>query len=114
MVKITPKAVYSKDLSLKVTKPVELTNTSKLLASKITLGNTVTVTCSSTGGTGTKQYAVFYKQKSQSSWTKVKGYSTATTAKVTPKAATAYTVRVKVKDGAGTVVNKDLALSVSK
>ena len=106
--------VVNKDFTIKVNKVTPLENTSKVSATTINLGSTVTVTCASTGGTGTKQYAVFYKQKTQTSWTKVKGYSTATTAKVTPKAATSYTVRVKAKDGAGNVVNKDFTVKVNK
>ncbi len=126
-IKVTPKAatkytirvkakdgsgtVKNKDLTITV-KPNEFANTSKVSASTITLGNSVTVTCASTGGSGTKQYAVFYKQNSQSSWTKVRGYATGTSVKVTPKAATKYTIRVKVKDGAGTIKDKDIAVTV--
>ncbi len=126
-VKVTPKAsttytirvkakdssgnVKSRDLSLKVN-PGSFANTSKVSANTINLGSTLTVTCASTGGTGTKQYAVFYKQNSQSSWTKVRGYATGTSVKVTPKASTTYTIRVKAKDGAGTVKDKDFAVTV--
>ena len=60
-----------------------------------------------------KGKGLFNCNYSKGNWTKVKGYSTATTAKVTPKAATSYTVRVKAKDAAGNVVNKDFTVKVS-
>ena len=105
--------VKNKDFSVTV-KDSALTNTSKLSASTIDLGSSVKVTCASSGGSGTKQYAVYYKKTSDTSWTKVRDYATGTSVSVTPKSATTYTVRVKAKDEKGTVVNKDLALKVVK
>ena len=105
--------IKDKDFTITV-KAGALANTSKVSATTITQGNAVTVTCAATGGSGTKQYAVFYKQKAQDSWTKVRGYATGTSVKVTPRAATSYTIRVKAKDGKGTIVNKDFTVKVSK
>ena len=63
-----------KQLSLRVDDDTnDFANTSKVSATTINLGSSVTVTCASTGGTGTKQYAVFYKQKSQSKNLKAHG-----------------------------------------
>lgn len=104
--------IVNRDIPLNVNK--KLANTSSLSADSINLGGSVNVTCSSTGGSGTVNYAVFYKQDSQYYWTKVKDYSTTASAKVTPKAATSYTVRVKAKDESGKIVNRDLKLNVKK
>ena len=125
-VKITPKFAdtYSirvkvkdgdgiiKTKTLTVTTVAALKNTSKLAATSITYGNSVKVTCSSTGGIGTKQYAVWYKLQDSSTWNKGRDYAAETTVTVTPKHTGTYTVRVKAKDSKGTVVNKDLSLQV--
>lgn len=92
----------------------ELKNTSTIASTAITYGNTVNVNCSSTGGTGTVEYAVFYKQKTQTNWTCAQNYSTNKTVSIKPKAATSYNVRVKAKDSSGKIVNKDFVLTVSK
>ena len=103
--------IKNKDFTISVN--AALANTSKVSSTNITKGKTVTVTCASTGGVGTKKYAVWYKLSSASSWTKVQDYSTTTTAKVTPSAAGKYTVRVAVKDGEGTIKNKDFTVTVT-
>ena len=104
--------VANKDFSVQVTK--ELKNTSKLSASTIRLGSKVIVRNRSVGGEGDIQYAVFYKQKSQTKWTCVQSYKYKTDSFVLPKAATDYTVRVKAKDSSGNEVSKDLTLHVKK
>ncbi|MBQ1659025.1 MAG: hypothetical protein II059_04190, partial [Clostridia bacterium] len=103
--------VKTKDL--KVTVSAALTNTSKLSASTVALGSAAKVTCSSTGGTGTKKYAVWYKQASSSTWTQAQDYKTTTAVSFTPKHTGKYDVSVKVKDGAGTIVKKALTLTVN-
>ena len=60
--------VKNKDFTVKVA--AALTNTSKISATSIALGSSVKVTCSATGGTGTKKYAVWYKRSTVSDWTK--------------------------------------------
>lgn len=109
-VKDSEGSIVKKQFTIKSYTP--LANTSKLSSSSVTKGKSVKVTCSATGGKGTKSYAVYYKQTTSSSWTKARGYSTDTTVTITPKYAKTYTVRVKAKDGAGTIVNKDLTLNV--
>ena len=80
----------------------DLKNTSTLSATSIKLGNSVTAKCSATGGEGSYQYAVYYKQKSQSKWTAAQTYSSNANVTFTPGSATTYEVCVKVKDSAGT------------
>lgn len=99
-----------RDLYLNV-KPV-LTNTSRLSASSISFGKSVTVSCSSKEGSGTPEYAVYYKQASQTTWTCAQDYSSNTSVTVTPKAAADYNIRVKVRDSRGKIANKDLSLTV--
>lgn len=106
--------IVNKDLPLTVKKDNTLKNTSTLSSESIILGNSVTVNCMSSGGSGTTEFAVYYKQNTQTTWTRVTDYSTAVTASVKPKAATSYTIRVKAKDNSDKIVNKDLSLSVTK
>ena len=104
--------ISTKDFTLKVTAGV-LSNTSTLSASSVALGKSVTITGKATGGTAPYQYAAYYKKASSSSYTAVRGYSTAATMTLTPAVATTYDVRVKVKDSVGTVVSKDFTLKVT-
>ena len=104
--------IANKDFTVKVTNA--LTNNSTISATSIALGNSLTLKGAATGGTSPYTYAVFYKQNSQTTWTTVQGYASTITKTVTPKAATTYTVRVKVKDKAGTIANKDFTVKVTK
>ena len=97
----------------KSTKPDTLANTSKVSATSITLGSSVKVTCSSTGGAAPVKYAVYYKKSSASNWTTAQDYSSTTSVTVTPKYAETYTIRVKVKDSAGTIKSNDYTVKVA-
>ena len=105
--------IKRKDLKL-IVKPAALTNTSTLNATEITLGNSITVTCSSTGGTGTKTYRVAYKRAGSDTWYTAQDYSKTTSVKITPKHVDTYTIAIKVKDGSGTIKRKDIKLTVKK
>ena len=112
---ITAKTANGKKASCKVTVQDEiLKNSSNVSATSITLGNAFKVTCASTGGTGTKTYAVWYKQSSSSEWTQVQNYNTNTSVSFTPAKAGNYDVSVKVKDGAGTVAKKAFIIKVNE
>ena len=91
-----------------------LTNNSTLSATSITLGTKITATCKATGGTGTYQYQVVYKQTAQTSWTTAQNFGTNATVTFKPAKATIYDVCVKVKDGAGTIVKKFFTVTVSQ
>ena len=107
--------IANKDFKVTVEKQVtELVNNSTISATKINLGSSVTLKGAASGGTGDYTYAVFYKKTSSDTWTTVQGYASTITKTVTPLAATTYTVRVKAKDSAGTVKNKDFTVTVSK
>ncbi len=96
-----------------VTVNAALSNTSKLSSTSIKKGQSITAACSASGGSGTYQYAVYYKQSTQSSWTLARNYSAGTSVTFTPKTATKYNVRVKAKDSVGKIVNKDFVVTVS-
>jgi len=70
---------------------------------EITIGNSITVTCASTGGAGTKEYEVWYKNSTQTKWTKAQSFSANTSVNITPKHTGEYTICVKVKDGVGNI-----------
>ena len=104
--------IVRKDFTLKVAK--KLTNTSKLSADSIRLGEKVKVRCFAAGGTGDYQYAVYYKKSFAEKWTRLRDYGTGNILTLIPKSAVPYDVRVDVKDAGGTVVSKTLSLNVTK
>ena len=104
--------VVSKTLNVTVNAPA-LANTSTVSSATITQGQSVTVNCSSTGGTGTKQYAVYYKLSTKTDWTKAQDYSTTTAVTVKPTEVGKYDIRVDAKDGSGKVVSKTLNVTVN-
>ena len=91
-----------------------LVNNSELSATDITLGTKITATGKATGGSGTYQYQVVYKQTSQTKWTTAQSFSTNSTVTFKPAKATTYDVCVKVKDSAGTIVKKFFTVTVSQ
>ena len=92
----------------------DLKNNSTLSATSIKLGNSVTAKCSASDGTGSYQYAVYYKQKTQSKWTAAQSYGTNANVTFKPGSATAYEVCIKVKDSAGTEVKKYFDVTVTE
>ena len=75
-------------------------------SNKAHVGNTIRLTATATGGTGTLKYQFTYKYNGK---TKViKSYSTKNTANFKPKKAGKYTLTVNVKDASGKVVSKSV------
>ena len=105
--------VKAKSLTLKVTKPAALANSSKLSATAIKYGKSVSVRCSATGGTAPYYYEIAYKKASTSNYYIVQSFSTDSTLQITPGAKTSYDIRVRVKDKAGTIKTKYLKVTVS-
>ena len=101
--------VAKKTFKIKVTKP---TNTSKVASTTITLGNTIDITCSATGGSGFYQYAVYYKKSSDTSWKTKQSYSSNYNVSIKPASKTKYDVSVKVKDSLGNVTKKAFTITV--
>lgn len=90
-----------------------LKNTTTISATKIALGEKVTLNCSATGGSAPYQFAVYYKLSTVTSWTTAQSYKTNTTVSFTPKSAGKYNVSVKVKDADGTIVKKTFTVTVT-
>ncbi len=91
----------------------QLTNTSVLSADKMQIGETVSVSCSAAGGTGSYTYAVYYKETSSSKWVTVQGFKSDTTVAFTMNNAGVYDICVKAKDGSGAVAKVYFSLSVT-
>ena len=91
----------------------QLVNNSTLSAEAVKLGETVTVSAKASGGAGSYQYNVLYKQKSQSKWTTAQAYKANTTVSIKPATATTYDICVKVKDSNGTEVKKYFTVKVT-
>ncbi len=84
-----------------------LTNKSSISSDSITLGGSFKLTAASTGGSGTKKYAFYFRRASNQLW-KVIGteFGTASTAKIVPTAAANFEFKVLIKDGTGRAVTK--------
>ena len=89
-----------------------LANNSTISATTGAVNTKVTLTGKALGGKAPYKYAYYYKL-GDGSWTTVAAYSTNTTASFTPAAAGKYTIRIKVKDSAETVVNKDFTYTAT-
>ena len=104
--------IERKDMNFAVKKP--LTNTSKLNADTIKLGEKVKVRCFAEGGTQPYQYAVYYKKATSEKWMKLMGYGESNIIMLKPAAAVKYDVKVYVKDSSNKTVTKTLSLTVTK
>ncbi len=91
----------------------ELLNSSSLSSTSIAAGGSLTMKGSASGGTSPYTYAYLYKSSSASSWTTVKGYSSATSVSATISTAGSYQACIKVKDSAGTEVKKFIDFTVT-
>ena len=80
-----------------------LNNTSTLSAESIKAGETLTVNCSSKGGAGDVQYAVYYKKASESKWIVAQSYSSNDTVTLNLDSEGTYNICIKAKDSSGTI-----------
>ncbi|MGN0537482.1 MAG: MucBP domain-containing protein, partial [Acutalibacteraceae bacterium] len=90
----------------------ELVNNSTISSTSITKGNSVTLTGKASGGTSPYQYEMLAKLSTASSYTTLKSYNTTATKTWTPSSVGTYNVQINVKDASGTVVSKNLTLTV--
>ena len=88
------------------------TNNSKISATSISKGKSVTFTGAASGGTTPYQFA-YVVQAPSGKWTVLKDYSTAASHTWTPASVGKYTVQIKAKDSSGTVGVKSFELNVS-
>ena len=103
--------IVKKALTVKVN--AALKNTTTISSGSVKKGSSVTVNCSSTGGVGTKKYAVWYKKSTAADWTQAQNYATNTSVSIKPSYTGTYDVSVKVKDGDGTIVKKAFTVKVT-
>ena len=91
-----------------------LVNNASLSASSVTLGKSVTISGTASGGKAPYQYAFYVKKTSSDSYSTLQDFSSDTNAVYTPAAAASYQIKVKVKDSLGTVKEKLMTLEVTK
>ena len=99
-------------LKITVTQP-ELENTSTISSETIKSGDSLTITSSAKGGSGSYTYGVYYKQTSQSKWTTAQDFSSNKIVSLKPAKSTNYDICVKVKDSQGTVAKKYFTVTVN-
>ena len=102
-------------LTLTTDSPVsELINNSTISAESVILGESVNIIAAAEGGTGSYQYAMYYKETSSSSWNVLQDYSTTNSAVFQPAAAVSYDISVNVKDSQNTVKEKSFTVQVQQ
>ena len=82
----------------KYVKLTVMQNDSELSSDTIVLGDSVTVSCSTEGGTAPYHYALEYKRSGDTKWQTAVALTTDTELTFTPEAAGNYTLRVTTKD----------------
>ena len=110
-VKDTNGTIEKKFFSIKTTSG-ELTNNSKISATSITLGNSVTLTGAASGGSGSYKYAVYYKSSSASTWNTKQEFNANNSTSIKFSGKGSKEVCIKVKDSAGTVAKKYFTVTV--
>lgn len=88
-----------------------ITNTSTISATAITLGSSVTINCSATGGKTPFQYGITYSVDGSDVYP-LQGYSSTSTVKFTPSSAGKYSITVNAKDDRGYYVAKTFTVTV--
>ena len=111
-VKDSTGSVEKKYFTVKVTGGA-LANNSKISATSITLGNTVTLTGAASGGSGSYKYAVYYKASTASTWTTKQDFGTNTSVSIKFAGTGTKDVCIKVKDSSGTVEKKYFTVKVT-
>ena len=91
---------------------IEVENNSAVSAESIKKGESVTINASVTAVPEKYQYA-YVVQAPNGNWTVLKNYSTAAVHTWTPASAGRYTIQVKAKNSAGTVLVKSFTLNVA-
>ena len=98
--------VATKTYTITSSDTTPLTNNSTVSSTAVQIGKTVTITGKAAGGSGSYQYAFYYKRSGAASWTTKSAYGKATSVELSPAYSDTYTIRVDVKDSKGTVVSK--------
>ncbi len=89
-----------------------LKNNSTVSSTYISLGQTVTLKAASSGGTGSNQYAFYYRKKGANTWSAIRDYSTNASASFKPSKSGYYDLMIKVKDSSRSIAKKYFDLTV--
>ena len=111
----TAAETYANNNSHITFKPLYLTftNTSTINKTTITLGESVTITGSATGGKKPYEYAVYYKKSTASGYTTLQNFSTNATVTFTPSASGSYTILVTASDYRNVTYSKTFTVTVN-
>ncbi len=91
----------------------KLVNSSAVSSSSVVLGSTVNLNAKASGGTGSYQYAYYYRKSGASAWTTIKGYSTASSASFKLSKSGTWEVLIKVKDSNGSIAKKTITVKAT-
>lgn len=91
-----------------------IVNESEIDKEVINLGNEVTVTAKTSGGSGNSKYSYYYKKNTDQEWT-LNGteYSDETYSLIKPEETGEYDIMVKVKDDSGLITEKTFSITVN-
>ena len=90
-----------------------LANKSRLSTTSVKVGQPVKVLCQAIGGGSGYQYYISSRKAADAKWTTLMDYSTAGTLTITPKTATTYYIKVRVKDALNKVAVRTLTLKAT-
>lgn len=91
----------------------KLVNNSVISASSVVLGGAVRITGKAANGSSGYQYAAYYRRVTESSFRRIRDFSSDAAISFKPAEKGNYVLRVKVKDSVGAVVDKDINLKVT-
>ena len=100
-------AVYDK------TKIEPLVNLSTVSHQHINVNKKITIHCDSEGGVAPCAYAAYYKAPGETQFIRLRSFSEVDTITFRPTVTGSYTLRIKVRDGAGRISSKDLTVIVT-
>lgn len=88
-------------------------NNSTVSASTITLGSSVKMTASGSGGTGYLEYSMLYRISGDEEWSIIQSFGKNTTVNFKPEAKGKYELNIKVTDSEGSQTEKYFNLTVN-
>lgn len=91
-----------------------ISNASSVSTTSLYLGGSASLKGVAKDGSGSYQYAYYYRKSGASSWTTIKGFSTSTSASFKPGETGTYEICIKVKDSTATSVSKYFTLTCNK
>ncbi len=112
-VKDSTGTISKKYFNLEVTEN-NLVNTSELVSANVELGENVLIKCSASGGTAPYQYAVYYSETDNDSWTTKQSFSENNAVTVSLKKVSAYNICVKVRDANNHIDKIYFTMTVTK